>query len=170
MGDYSSYAALAMRWAEVCRDPTLRNLPYKIELNAWGQIEMSPASTWHARLQGRVATEVAQQLPAGEVLTECPIHTAIGIRVPDVAWASRDFIERHGSASPYPAAPEICIEVLSPTNSATEIREKTRAYLQAGALEVWIVDETGIVSYFDASGPRESSGYPVTLRLPSPAP
>jgi len=168
MGDYSSYAAAALRWAEVCADPALRDLPFKIELNAWGKIEMSPGSTWHARQSGRVIQELARQLPDGEAMAECPIHTGIGIRVPDVAWASRAFLATHGAASPFPRAPEICIEVLSPSNTADEVREKTRAYLEAGAVEVWLVDEAGQVAYHDATGKRASSRYPVTLVLPSP--
>ena len=30
-----------MQWAEVLRDPSLQDLPYKIELNEWGQVVMS---------------------------------------------------------------------------------------------------------------------------------
>jgi len=30
---------------EALRDPSLHDLPYKIEINAWGKLEMSPAST-----------------------------------------------------------------------------------------------------------------------------
>jgi len=43
MGNLHTAEALTLRWAEVCRDASLENLPYKIELNAWGKIEMSPA-------------------------------------------------------------------------------------------------------------------------------
>jgi len=44
MGNLATPETLALRWAEVMRDPSLQNLPYKIELNARGKIEMSPAS------------------------------------------------------------------------------------------------------------------------------
>ncbi len=43
MGNVPTPEALTVRWAEVVADRTLRDLPYKIELNAWGKIEMSPA-------------------------------------------------------------------------------------------------------------------------------
>jgi hypothetical protein len=33
-----------MEWIEVLADPVLRDLPYKIELNEYGKIVMSPAS------------------------------------------------------------------------------------------------------------------------------
>jgi len=170
MGNVAAPQALALRWAEMVNDPSLRDLPYKIELNAWGKIEMSPASNRHARLQGKIALELGRQLPDGEVLTECPILTDIGVRVPDVAWASSQFIAMHGETTPYPTAPEICVEIVSPSNSDSEMAEKTRAYLSAGAVEVWLVPEVGSVRYFDASGERRSSRYPVTLVLPDPVP
>ncbi|MDP2834377.1 MAG: hypothetical protein Q8Q28_13995 [Pseudomonadota bacterium] len=35
------FKEIAMQWSEVIADPALRDLPYKIELNKWGIIEMS---------------------------------------------------------------------------------------------------------------------------------
>ncbi|MCX8004138.1 MAG: Uma2 family endonuclease, partial [Burkholderiaceae bacterium] len=156
----------ALRWAEVCADPTLRDLPYKIELNAYGTIEMSPANNRHARLQGTIAHELARQLPQGGVLTECPILTDIGVRVPDVAWASNAFLARHGETTPFPQAPEICVEIRSPSNADEEMSMKVRAFLTAGAHEVWVVSEDGEVAIYDASGARDKSRYPVVLTLP----
>ena len=37
-------------------------------------------------------------------------------------------------------APDVAIEVLSPSNTPQGIREKTQDYFNAGALRVWIVD------------------------------
>jgi Uma2 family endonuclease len=166
MGNLTSREALALRWAEVCNDPTLRDLPYKIELNAFGTIEMSPANNRHARLQGRIAHELARQLSQGDVLAECPIFTDIGVRVPDVAWASNEFLARYGETTPFPQAPEICVEVRSPSNSDEELAMKTRAFLAAGAREVWVVSEDGGVTINDANGVRDSSSYAVVLTLP----
>ncbi|WP_295408366.1 Uma2 family endonuclease [uncultured Thiocystis sp.] len=141
-----------MQWAEVIEDPSLQNLPYKIELNRWGNIEMSPASNRHGWLQSRLIVLLSKILPKGEVISECSIQTSIGIRVPDVVWCSADFLQRHGFATPYLEAPEICIEVLSPSKSRGEMDEKTVAYLAAGAHEVWLVDEFLQMEMFDASG------------------
>jgi hypothetical protein len=91
MGNLATPEFLIARWDELCRDPSLRNLPYKIELNAWGKVEMSPASNRHSRLQGELAAELKRQL-GGAVLPECSIVTRIGIRTPDVAWASSTFL------------------------------------------------------------------------------
>lgn len=166
MGKLTSREALALRWAEVCNDPTLRDLPYKIELNAFGTIEMSPANNRHARLQGRIAHELVRQLPQGDVLTECAIFTDIGVRVPDVAWASNEFLARHGETTPFSQAPEICVEIRSTSNSDEELAMKTRAFLAAGAREVWVVSEDGEVTVNDATGIRPASSYAVVLTLP----
>jgi Uma2 family endonuclease len=168
MGNLATPETLALRWAEVMRDPSLRDLPYKIELNAWGKIEMSPANNRHARLQGAITAALARLLSGGEVLTECPVLTQIGVRVPDVAWASSAFVQQHGEATPYPRAPELCVEIVSPSNSDAEMSEKTKAYLAAGASEVWLVSEAGEIRYFDAGGARADSRYGISLALPPP--
>lgn len=168
MGNVTTPEALGLRWAELVRDPALRDLPYKIELNLYGKIEMSPASNRHARLQGYIAGEFARQLGSGGVLTECPVLTGIGVRVPDVAWASSEFLAAHGETTPFPQAPEICVEIVSPSNSEEEMRNKTHAYLLAGAREVWRVSEDGTVCFFDASGERPSSAFPVRITPPAP--
>jgi Uma2 family endonuclease len=166
MGNLTSHEALALRWAEVVNDPTLRDLPYKIELNAFGKIEMSPASTRHGRIQAVIAAHLENQLKDGGAVTECAVATSIGIRVPDVVWASTAFLERHLDVSPVPEAPEICVEIRSPSNADEELQMKVRAYLAAGAKEVWIVSEDGDVTFFDHSGQRATSVYGVTLTLP----
>ena len=166
MGNLATPETLALRWAEVMRDPSLQNLPYKIELNARGKIEMSPASNRYALLQANFAAELARLLPSGLPLTECSILTEIGIRVPDVAWASAEFLRAHGSSTPFPAAPEICIEITSPSNSDDEIREKIHAYLTAGAKEIWIVGEDGSIDYHDLSGKKPSTSFNIKVSLP----
>jgi len=168
MGNVPTPEALMVRWSEVIADRTLRDLPYKIELNVWGKIEMSPASNRHGLLQARIASELSRQLAGGEVITECSVLTQIGVRVPDVAWASPEFMELHGEATPFPAAPEICVEIVSPSNSEDEIEAKTAAYLASGAKEVWTVSEDGVVRFFDASGERTESQFAVTVSLPHP--
>jgi Uma2 family endonuclease len=157
MGHFGGYETLALRWGELCRDPLLRDVPGKIELNGYGVIEMSPASNRHALKQGTLAAALKQQYPAGDVLVECSIATTDGVRVPDVAWASAAFLERHGTQTPFTAAPELCIEVRSPSNTDDEMALKTRLYLEAGAAEVWIVDEEDGTKVFDAAGERANS-------------
>ncbi len=73
-----------MNWFEVCRDRRLADLPYKIELDKWGKIIMSPATRNHSRLQGRILRLLNQLLSQGEALPECAVNTAEGTKVADV--------------------------------------------------------------------------------------
>ena len=148
-----------MDWARVLSNPFLQGLPFKIELNKWGKILMSPASNHHGILQFEAAFYLRSNLSDGRVITECSILTQDGVKVADVAWASDTFMKKNGTATPYQEAPEICIEVVSPSNSRGEIEEKIQLYLAAGAKEVWICQNDGTVRHFAADGQRRQSQF-----------
>ena len=80
-----------MKWSEVIEDKTLQDLPYKIELNEWGNIVMTPASNRHGFIQARIATELNQQGDSGEAFVESSIETSKGVKVADVIWGSSRF-------------------------------------------------------------------------------
>ena len=140
MGHVTPHEALVLRWAELCNDPRWHDLGGKLELNRMGVIEMSAASNRHGLRQAAIA-RLFTQLPQGTAIVECAVLTEDGVRVPDVAWASAAFMARHGALSPFPQVPEICVEVRSASNTDAEMAHKTEVYLEAEALEVWIVDE-----------------------------
>ncbi len=146
-----------MDWNDVLADPALRDLPYKIELNERGQIVMSPASNRHSLQQGDLAYLLRQGLPEGRVLPRCSIDTPLGVKVADVAWASDAFLETHGTRTPYEKAPEICVEMLAPSNTDAEMREKTMLYLAKGAREVWLCSTDGGLRFFGHEGERAAS-------------
>ena len=127
-----------MEWSEVIENPVLANLPFKIELNKFGKLLMSPTPNDHGRIQSRLAAKLLSKLPNGEVITECSIQTLDGVKVADVAWLSESFVSDFGFVTPYPKAPEICIEIVSVSNSKIEIQEKVDLYLAKGAQEVWV--------------------------------
>jgi len=141
-----------MNWQEVIEHPSLRNLPFKIELNEYGKIEMSPATNWHGIMQGKIFSLLEKLAPEGEVYFECSVQTRKGVKVADVAWASKDFYKQHGVETPLKSAPEICVEVRSPSNSNAEMLEKIDLYLAKGAQEVWICDEDGNIKIYNYEG------------------
>lgn len=153
---------LAMRYRDLCEDPRFVNVPGKIELDVWGRMVMTPASTYHGRIQGRICQRLS--VLGGEALIETGIATPTGLFVPDIAWASTAFIAAHGGETPLTRAPELCIEVVSPSNSVKELREKTAAYLAGGAEEVWIVYAMSErCELFAKEGAIARSRYPVEL-------
>jgi len=156
-----------MQWSEVIDSPYFKDLPFKIELNRYGKIEMTPASNKHGRLQLHLGALLQRKLKKGETLTECSIQTSEGVKVADVAWCSKAFIKQYGYQTPYPKAPELCMEVVSPSNSKQEMHEKVHLYLQAGAEEVWIVWENGLIDYYAKTGQLTASNFGVIVKLPS---
>ncbi len=139
-----------LTWAEVCALPWLRDIPAKIETNKHNKIIMSPASSWHGSYEIRIAARLLHWLPGGEVIAECPIETAEGTRVADVAWMSRERWLPHKRAVSLPIAPEICVEIFSRSNIRDEMLEKMKLYYAAGAREVWLCDEDGRMEFFRA--------------------
>jgi Uma2 family endonuclease len=126
-----------VQWQAVIDNPLLQDLPFKFELNKWGKIEMSPASNKHGLMQITIAQELAKKR-GGKVLSECSVQTSNGVRVADVAWISTANFVKFGEQTPYPQAPEICVEIMPPSNTWGEMHRKAGLYLEAGAKEVWI--------------------------------
>jgi Uma2 family endonuclease len=74
---------------------------------------------------------------AGFVLSERPPT----VRIPDLAFVSEsripDAADRDGF---WHFAPDLAVEVLSPSNSASDMHQKIMEYFSAGARTVWVVD------------------------------
>jgi Uma2 family endonuclease len=51
-------------------------------------------------------------------------------------------------------APEICVEVLSPSQADAEMQRKKQLYFEAGAEEVWFCREDGRLEFYEASQPN----------------
>ena len=151
-----------MQWQDVLLDKTLQDLPYKIELNEYGKIEMSPASFIHSLLQGEIAKRLGEQ-SNGRVFTELAIQTSMGVRVPDVSWGSDGYVQKHIREVFASNAPEICVEIISPSNTQEEMLGKIKLFINAGAIEVWLVTEDGNISYYDETGQISVSFYEVNL-------
>ncbi|MGL4511841.1 MAG: Uma2 family endonuclease [Lacipirellulaceae bacterium] len=146
-----------MEWSEIVDNPYLKDLPFKIEQDRYGNILMSPASNRHGRIQYRIARKLERCAEGGHVFVECSVRTALGVKVPDVVWHSDAFFARHGDLTPFPEAPELCVEVLSPSNAGSETWEKMRLYFESGAVEVWTCDESGLVEFYGPDGRLDAS-------------
>jgi Uma2 family endonuclease len=139
------------RWRELARWPELARWQTKIETDRFGRIVMSPPPLYdHTRYVARIIKLLNQLLPGGEALAETPIVTLDGIKVADAAWISPEYGAQLESQHPVALerAPEICVEVLSPSNTAAEMEEKRALYFEAGAAEVWICDLDGRMAFY----------------------
>jgi Uma2 family endonuclease len=154
----------ALTWEAICADRSLRDLPYKIETNRYNQIVMSPATNWHSDYQANISDHLRRLMTGGQVREEFAIETDEGVRVPDVMWVSKERRAPHRRKAVIPIAPEICVEVLSQSNSRAEMIEKMRLYFARGAEEVWLCDEDGRMQFFS----KTSSPQPIPASVMCP--
>jgi Uma2 family endonuclease len=117
------------------------------ELVRGEMIEMTPAAAESGRVSMRIGSRVdtfvgAQGLgavytaEAGFVLSSDPDT----VRAPDVAFVARERALAHRSTEGFfPGAPDLAVEVVSPTDSATDLQLKVTEYLEAGTQLVWVV-------------------------------
>lgn len=151
-----------LTWDEICADRSLADLPYKIETNRHGQIVMRPARHLHSRQQSDIHARLAKLSTSGYLLVEAAVQTTEGVKVADVAWGSDPFQLQHAQDDTLTAAPDLCIEVCSPTNSKGEMQEKITLYFAYGAKEVWVCDQQGKMTFY--TSPAASS--PSSLLFP----
>jgi Uma2 family endonuclease len=154
---------LIRRWNELAADP---DSPDYFELNEFGELIMSPKpTTGHQRAGSAVAWALNSQL-GGEAVTEVSVLTDRGVRAPDVVWMPTERWNECKGQSPLQIVPDICVEVLSPSNTREEMAMKVGAYLRGGAREVIVVGLEGEVEFFGPEGRREASALGISLTLP----
>ena len=149
------------RWADVLADPDLARLPHRIETDRHGHILMRPPpAPAHGDRESEMVFQLKTLLPHGRTITNCPVSTSDGVKAPDVAWLVPERRSEVRSLICLTRAPEICVEVPSPSNTDKEIQEKTGLYFAAGASEVWICDEDGSLRFYFPAPPnlRRRSG------------
>ena len=111
----------------------LRRRPYR------GQREGRVAGSMAACLGGYVNRNRlgVATLASGYKLESDPDH----VLAPPVGVVLRDRAEAIGRTDDYfPGAPDVAVEVTSPSDSHADVEEKTRDYISAGTLAVIVVD------------------------------
>jgi Uma2 family endonuclease len=60
-------------------------------------------------------------------------------RIPDASFIRKERMpETFNLSDPFPGAPDLAVEVMSPDDSATDLLAKIRAYFRAGTEQVWV--------------------------------
>ena len=62
------------------------------------------------------------------------------VRAPDVAFVQQSRLSLSQSEGYFPGAPDLAVEVLSPSDAASEVLAKVEDWIEAGTRAVWIVD------------------------------
>ena len=145
---------MRLSWKRICADPVVAALPYKVESDQWGNIVMSPPpGYYHSSYQGQIVTLLGQLLTGGRAMPEFPLQTTKGVKGVDVVWMSRERQRQRPKRRDLSLiAPEICVEVISPSNKRAEIAEKRSLYFEKGAAECWTCDQRGKMTFYDVTG------------------
>jgi Uma2 family endonuclease len=113
------------------------------ELHHGELVKVSRPKARHYKTQRRLRQLLeAAAADAGIVDTEIPFSavTEYELRVADVAFVSRERWEQMAPDVYLQGAPDLVIEVLSPSNTAEEILDKEKLCLENGCREFWVVD------------------------------
>ncbi len=142
------------RWREICADPVFAAYEFRIESDRFGHvIMMPPPGVDHSTRQSGIAIRLHALMRGGKVLTECPVSTSDGVKGVDVVWISTARMAKARKQNVLVRTPEICVEVISPSNTRDEIEEKKRLYFESGAEEVWLCDVKGRMTFFAKASP-----------------
>ena len=116
----------------------------------------------------------------GAMLIECGFILADEprtVRIPDIAFLSTDRLPSEGLPAGYiRGAPDLAVEVVSPSDKAADLAQKVADYLDAGTRLVWVVEPHtrtvtvykpgGDAQYLDASGTLDGGDVLPCLSLP----
>ena len=148
---------LVNQWDALHADPLFRDCGYKLELNERGQIIMSPPSNRHTQLQAVIYDILKASGPDGLAFQEYTLQTSGGIKAPDVVWCSKEWFALHKDEHLAATAPEVCVEIMSRSNTLAEMEQKRGFYFERGCHEFILVDLKGFVTVFAPDGQLEQS-------------
>jgi len=111
-------------------------------------IEMTPVGGTHGRVTLRFARRIADhvdrggggEVVVGDVGFVLPLPgDPERVRAPDVVFIGRDRLPEGRLPQGFVrGAPDLALEVLSPTDNPVETQQKVRDYLEAGSRLVWV--------------------------------
>lgn len=101
----------------------------------------------HGKVKGNVAFhlfEHVKPMKLGTVVFSTGVITERDedtVRGPDVSFYSKEGVPLGRRVVKYPdVPPDLCVEVVSPSNTKRELRDKTKEYFTVGVKLVWVVD------------------------------
>lgn len=125
-------------------------------------IMMSPGTGRHGTVIARIAYHLfgfVKTNRLGEVFDSSVGYVLARnpdtVRAPDVSFLRTERLKIQNLDAFLEGAPDLAVEVLSPSNTAAQMREKMADYFAAGCRTVWIVDplRRSVVVYRPQSSP-----------------
>lgn len=113
----------------------------KHELNEGELIVMPPPKPRHGDCQAKLAAILVEFVTAhgtGKVFTESGYRLAPHtVRGPDVSFVRTSRLQDPDEY--FDGAPDLAVEIVSPGDDASDLREKIKQYLDAGTSVVWVI-------------------------------
>lgn len=108
---------------------------------------MSPTGQEHGVVTINLTTPLHSHVKANKLGVVCAAETGFvlshnpdTVRAPDIAFISRERYERVGRTPKYwEGAPDLAVEVLSPSDTVRRVEGKVKNWIEAGARMVWVV-------------------------------
>src|SRR6266567_1779968 len=151
-----------MRTKTITTADELEQLPdddsVQIELDEGELITMPPAGEEHGDYGnqiGFVLTRYVREHKLGKVYSADTGFRLSGdtVRAPDVAFVRRERVESIRSKGFAKGAPDLAVEIFSPSDNVRQLMRKVKQYFAAGCHTVWIVyPERREINVLDASG------------------
>lgn len=113
-----------------------------------GELRMSPPPGFeHGEIAMKLAGPLYQHVKTNDLGVVFAAETGFKIesnpdtvRAPDVAFMQKERVLETGRLVGYSSgAPDLAVEVLSPSDRAIKVEEKVAAWLEGGASMVWVV-------------------------------
>lgn len=119
----------------------------RLELVRGEVVAMSRPNWEHGELQVTVASLIKvflKQNPIGRVAVESGVITERGpdtVRGPDVSFMSKERMPLGERMNRFAdQTPDLCVEVVSPSNTRRKLDEKIKEYFFTGCRIVWVLD------------------------------
>ncbi|MGH7481140.1 MAG: Uma2 family endonuclease [Longimicrobiales bacterium] len=119
---------------------------YRVELVRGMLVREPRPAAMHAWVQSRVAVRLGgfvEEQRLGYLFTDVGVivsrHSST-VRGPDLAFVAAARLPAGPRSGFLDLAPDLCIEIVSPSNRPAAIEEKVLEYLSAGTSLVWVID------------------------------
>ena len=117
--------------------------PFYYELRHGELIKVTRPKFKHYRIQNRLVHLLEPAAPSGGLVGPEVAFRALPeheLRVADVAFVRKQRLDTIDPEDNLHGAPDLVIEVLSPSNTVAEINDKEKLCLENGCQEFWVID------------------------------
>jgi Uma2 family endonuclease len=116
----------------------------RYELDEGEIVELTLPSHSHNRIADRIGDALKawnRTRKAGRIYpSDSPYRLSEDtLRGPDVSFIRKERLENFNEDKPFPGAPDLVVEVVSPSDRRSQLMKKVMQYLSAGAQDVWLV-------------------------------